>query len=102
MAELLAEAEFLKKRQSAKIQEEKLKIEEEHAKSKAKVKILEAIESEDHKREFNVDGQYKGEINKAIDEKPEIQHQGTKQYHYDQPTAGNGKVQLQSYQSATP
>ena len=102
MGELLAEAEFLQKRQSAKIQEEKLKIEEKHVKSKTKVKILEAIKSEDHKREFNVDGQYKGEINKAIDEKPEIQHQGTKQYHYDQPTAGNGKVQLQSYQSATP
>ena len=66
MVELLAEAEFLKKRQSAKIQEEKLKIEEEYAKSKAKVEILEAIESEDHIREFNVDGQYKGEINKAM------------------------------------
>ena len=60
-----------------------MKIEEEYAKSKAKVKILEAIESEDHKREFNVDGPYKGEINKAIDEKPEIQHQGTKHYYYD-------------------
>ena len=66
MVELLAEAEFLKKRQSAKIQEEKLKIKEEYAKSKAKVEILEAIESEDHIREFNVDGQYKGEINKAM------------------------------------
>ena len=52
MVELLAEAEFLKKRQSAKIQEEKLKIEEEYAKSKAKVEILEAIESEDHIREL--------------------------------------------------
>ena len=71
-------------RQSAKLQ--KLKIEEEYAKSKAKVKILEAIKSEDHKREFNVDGQYKGEINKAFNEKPEIQHQRTKQYHYDQAT----------------
>ena len=91
MAELLAEAEFLKKRQSAKIQEEKLKIEEEHAKSKAKVKVLEAIESEDHKREFNVDGQYNGEINKAIDERPEIHHQGTKQYHYGQATVGDDK-----------
>ena len=78
MAELLTESEFFEKRQSVKIHKEKLKIEEEYAKSKAKVKILEAIESEDHKREFNVDGQYKGEINKAIDEKPEIQHQGTK------------------------
>ena len=71
-------------RQSVKLQ--KLKIEEEYAKSKAKVKILEAIKSEDHKREFNVDGQYKGEINKAFNEKPEIQHQRTKQYHYDQAT----------------
>ena len=69
-----------------------MKIEEEYAKSKAKVKILEAIESEDHKREFNVNGQYKGEINKAIDEKPEIQHQGTKQYQYDQVTVGDGKL----------
>ena len=92
MAEILAEAEFQEKRQSAKIQEEKLKIEEEYAKSKAKVKILEAIESEDHKREFNVNGQYKGEINQAIDEKPEIQHQGTKQYQYDQVTVGDGKL----------
>ena len=87
MAELLVEAEFLKKRQSAKIHEEKLKIEEEYAKSKAKVKILEAIKSEDHIIEFNLDGQYKGEINKAIDEK----HQGTKQYHYDEATVGDGK-----------
>ena len=78
MAEPLAEAEFLKKRQSAKIQEEKLKIEEEYAKSKTKVKILEATESEGHKGEFNVDGQCKEEINKTIDEKSEIQHQGTK------------------------
>ena len=58
MAELLAEAEFLEKRQSAKIHEEKLKIEEEYAESKAKVKVLEAIKSEDHKREFNVAGQH--------------------------------------------
>ena len=91
MAELLVEAEFLKKRQSAKIQEEKLKIEQEYAKSKAKVTILEAIESEDHKGEFKIDGQCKEEINKAIDEEPEIQHQGTKQYHYDQVTVGDGK-----------
>ena len=102
MTELLSEAEFLKKRQSGKIQEEKQQIEEKYAKFNAKIKILEAIESEDQNREFNVNGLYKGEINKAIDEKPEIQHQGTKQYHYDQPTTGNGKVQLQSYQSATP
>ena len=83
MAKLLAESEFLEKRQSAKIQEEKLKIEEKYPKSKAKVKFLEAIESEYHKGEFNVDGQYKEEIDKAIDEKPEIQHQGTKQHHYN-------------------
>ena len=48
------------------------------------MKILETIESEDHKGEFNVDDKYKGEINKAIDEKLKIQHQRTKQYHYDQ------------------
>ena len=94
MGELLAEAEFLQKRQSAKIQEEKLKIEEKHVKSKTKVKILEAIKSEDHKREFNVDGQYKGEINKAINEEPEIQHQGSKQCHYDQATVGDGKFEF--------
>ena len=91
MAELLAEAEFLQKRQSAKFHEQKLKIEEEYAKSKAKVKILEALKSEDHKREFNVDGKYKGEINKAFNEKPEIQHQRTKQYHYDQATVDDEK-----------
>ena len=72
MTELLAEAEFFEKRQSAKIQEEKLKIEEEYAKSKVKVQILEAIESEDHKGELNVDAKCKEEINKAIDEKPGI------------------------------
>ena len=91
MAEFLAEAEFLKKRQSAKCHEEKLTIKEEYAKSKAKVKILEANKSEDHKMEINVDGQYKGEINKVIDEKPEIKNQRTKQYHYDQTTVGDGK-----------
>ena len=91
MAELLAEVEFLKKRQSARIHEENLKIEEEYAKAKGKIKIFEAIKSEDHKSEFNVDGQYKGKINKAIDEKPETQHQGTKQYHYDQVTVGDRK-----------
>ena len=69
MAELLAKAEFLKKKQSAKIHEKKLKTEEEYAKSKVKVKILEAIESEDHKREFNLDGQYNEEMDKIIDEK---------------------------------
>ena len=94
MAELLAESEFLEKRQSAKIHEEKLKIKKEYAKSKAKVKILKAIESEDHKREFNVNGQYKVEINKAIEEKPEIQYQGIKQYHYDHATVGDGKFEF--------
>ena len=61
-----------------------MKIEEEFAKSKAIVKILEAIESEDHKREFNVDGQDKGEMDKTIDKKPGTQHQRNIQYHYDQ------------------
>ena len=53
MAELLTEAEFLIKKKSAKMHGEKLKIEEKYAKSKAKVKILETIESEYRKREFN-------------------------------------------------
>ena len=91
MAELLPEAEFLEKRRSAKIHEEKLRIEEEYAKSKANVKILEVIESEDHKREFNVDSQYKGEMDKTIDEKPGIQHQRSRQYHYDQASIGDRK-----------
>ena len=68
-----------------------MKTEEEYVKSKPRVKILEAIESEDHRREFNVDDRYKGEINKATDEKPKIQHQETKQYHYDHPTVGDRK-----------
>ena len=83
MAELLTEAEFLEKKQSAKVREETLKIEEEYPKSKAKLKILEAIKSEDHKRVFSVDGQCKGEMNKTIDEKPRIQYKRTRQYHYD-------------------
>ena len=36
MAELLAEAEFIEKKQSAKVNEVKLKLEEKLAKSKAK------------------------------------------------------------------
>ena len=68
-----------------------MKIEEEYAKSKAKVKIVEAIESEDHKREFSVDGQYKGEMGNTIDEKPIIQHQRTRQYHYDHASVGDRK-----------
>ena len=66
-------------------------IEEEYAKFKVKVKILEAIESEDHKREVSVDDLYKGEIEKNIDKKPRIQHQRTKQYHYDQASLGDRK-----------
>ena len=40
MAELLTEAGFLEKKQSAKIHGEKLKIEKEYARSKTKVKIV--------------------------------------------------------------
>ena len=43
MAELLAEAEFIEKKQSAKVNEVKLKLEEKLAKSKAKVKTLEDL-----------------------------------------------------------
>ena len=89
MAELLTEEDFLEKRQSAKIHKEKLNIEKEYAKSKAKAKILEAIESEDHKKEFNVDGQCKGEMDKTIDKKPRIQHQRNRQYHYDHASVGD-------------
>ena len=78
-------------RRSAKIHGKKLKIEKEFAKSKAMVKILEAIESEDYKREFNVDGQDKGEMNKTIDKKPGTQHQRNMQYHYDQASVDDGK-----------
>ena len=55
------------------------------------MKILEAIESEDHKRKFNVGGQYKREMEKTTDEKPGIQHQKIRQYHYVQPSVGDGK-----------
>ena len=68
-----------------------MKIEKEFAKSKAVVKILQAIESEDHKREFNVDGQDKGEMDKTIDKKPGTQHQRNIQYHYDQASVDDGK-----------
>ena len=54
------------------------------------MKILEAIESEDHKRKFNVDGQYKREMEKTTDEQPGIQHQKIRQYHYVQPSVGEG------------
>ena len=52
----------------SKIDQEKLKIEGEYAQSKAKVKILKAMEFEDHKREFNIDGQNIREMDKTTDE----------------------------------
>ena len=48
MAELLAEAEFIEKKQSAKINEKKLMLEEKLAKSK--VKILEDLDIEEGER----------------------------------------------------
>lgn len=45
---------------------EKLKIEEKYAKSKAKVKILETIESEYRKREFNEIANTKDERTKLL------------------------------------
>ena len=50
MAELLAEAEFIEKKQPAKIKEKKLKLEEKLAKSKEKVKILEDLDIEEGER----------------------------------------------------
>ena len=47
MAELLAEAEFIEKKQSAKVNEMKQKLERRLAKSKAKVKTLEDLRSID-------------------------------------------------------
>ena len=57
MAELLAGAEFIKKKQSAKINEEKLKLEEKLAKSKANVKILDDLDIEEVER-FHYDHVY--------------------------------------------
>ena len=48
------------------------------------MKKLKAKYSKDDKREFNMDGQYKGEIDKTTDEKPDIQRQRIRQYHYNQ------------------
>ena len=42
--------EFIEKKQSAKINEEKLKLEEKLAKSKAKVKFLEELDIEEGER----------------------------------------------------
>ena len=50
MAELLAEAEFIEKKQSAKINGEKLKLDEKIAKSKTKVEILEELDIEECER----------------------------------------------------
>ena len=47
IAELLAEAEFIEKKQSAKVNEMKQKLERRLAKSKAKVKTLEDLRSID-------------------------------------------------------
>ena len=44
MAELLAEVEFIEKKQPAKINEEELTLEAKYAKSKAKVKIMEDLD----------------------------------------------------------
>ena len=50
MAELLAEAEFIEKKQSAKINEEKMKLEGKLAKSKGKVKSSEDLDIEEGER----------------------------------------------------
>ena len=50
MAELLAEAEFIEKKQSAKINEEKMKLEGKLAKSKGKVKSWEDLDIEEGER----------------------------------------------------
>ena len=45
MAELKAEAEFMEKRQSAEFKAQKLKIEEQYAKSQARMRILEDLQN---------------------------------------------------------
>ena len=57
IAELLVEAESIEKKQSAKINGEKLKLEETFAKSKAKVKNLEGLDIKEGER-FHYDDVY--------------------------------------------
>ena len=57
IAELLVEAESIEKKQSAKINGEKLKLEEKFAKSKAKVKNLEGLDIKEGER-FHYDDVY--------------------------------------------
>ena len=45
MAELKAESEFMEKRQSAEFKVQKLKIEEQYAKSQARMRILEDLQN---------------------------------------------------------
>ena len=57
MAELLAETEFVKKKQSARINKEKLNLKERLAKSKVNAKILEDLDIEEGER-FHYDDIY--------------------------------------------
>ena len=57
MAELLAETEFIKKKQSARINKEKLNLKERLAKSKVNAKILEDLDIEEGER-FHYDDIY--------------------------------------------
>ena len=50
MVELLVETEFIEKKQSAKVNDEKLKLEEKLAKSKTNVKILKDLDIKEVKR----------------------------------------------------
>ena len=67
MAELLTEAEFFEKKQSVKFNEEKLKLEEKLAKSKAKVKILKYVDIEKGERFHYDDGYSSQQLPESFD-----------------------------------
>ena len=75
IAELLAEAEFFVKKQSAKINEEKLNIEDKYAKFKAKVKIIEKLETPDIRRDFNLQNKHQKMEKSFISKQPKLQYQ---------------------------
>ena len=74
MAELLAEAELVVKKQSAKINEEKLNIEDKYAIFKVIVKIIEKLETPDIRSDLNLQNKHQKVEKSFISEQPKLQY----------------------------
>ena len=74
MAELLAEAELVVKKQSAKINEEKLNIEDKYAIFKGIVKIIEKLETPDIRSDLSLQNKHQKVEKSFIYEQPKLQY----------------------------